>query len=207
MTCKDNNIKELLTGFAERILDQADKQRVEEHLAACEDCRSEVFILRMMIADTVPDPGEVFWKEMPSRVNRAVQEDKATIRSFDLSWLVGRITLPRWVLAAATVGVALVITLTTVRFLKPESNLPLSQGYIFSGESMAVESINVAELSRDQIVTINTWAGSELASMAQEAEPVIASGRDTDIYEELAALNANEIDSLSHIINNWEEEG
>ena len=143
MTCKDNNIKELLTGFAERILDQADKQQVEEHLAACEDCRSEVFILRMMIADTVPDPGEVFWKEMPSRVNRAVQEDKATIRSFDLSWLVGRITLPRWVLAAATVGVALVITLTTVRFLKPESNLPLSQGYIFSGESMAVESMNV----------------------------------------------------------------
>lgn len=205
--CKDKDIKELLPEYAEQILDRENSRRVKEHLAACEDCRAETSLLRMMIADTVPDPGEAFWATMPDRVYRAVLEQKAKKRRFDASWFADRLTLPRRTLVAATVGVVIVISLFIVRTLRQEPDMPLSQEYESSGDIIAPNSVNVAELSQDEMDAVNTWAGGELTSIAQEAEPVLASSRDTDLSEELAALNAKEMERLSKMIKQWKRGG
>jgi anti-sigma factor RsiW len=207
--CKDLNIKELLPAYAEQTLAPTEAKRVEEHLAACEDCRSETALLRIMLADVVPDPGETFWTTMPDRVYRAVQEQKSNTGRFALSWLADRLTMPRWAWVAASVGVVLIISLFTLRAVQRESNMPVSAGDDSSDEIMVVNSpISVAELSQDQIDAIDMWAGSELASIEQEAAPVVVGSVHTsDIYEELADLNAKEIDSLSKMIEQWKEEG
>jgi hypothetical protein len=112
-------------------------------------------------------------------------------------------------MAATTVGVVVVISLFTLRAVQRESNMPLSPEYALSDEIMSVNSsLSVAELGPDQIDAINTWAGNELASIAQEAAPVVlGSVRTSDIEEELADLNAGEIERLSKIIEQWKEEG
>lgn len=210
--CTDKNIKELLPAYAKQMLDQTHTKRVEGHLAACEDCRTEASLLRVMIADVVPDPGEAFWATMPGRVYRAVQQQKTKKRQFTVSWLADRLTIPRWVMAATMVGVVAVISLFTLRGLQREPNTPLSPEYALSDEIMAVNSSpNVAELRQDQIDAIDTWAGNALASIAQEAAPVVpvvlGSVRNSDIEEELADLNSGEIERLSRIIEQWKEEG
>jgi anti-sigma factor RsiW len=207
--CKEKNIKELLPAYAEQLLDQTDNKRVEKHLAACEDCRTEASLLRIMIADVVPDPGEAFWATMPDRIYRAVQRQKTKERRFTLSWLVDRLTMPRWVMAATTVGVVLIISLFTLRGMQRESNRPLLPEYALSDEIMAVNSsLSVTELSQDQIDAIDMWAGNALASIAQEAAPVVLGNvRTSDIEEELSDLNAGEIERLSRMIEQWEKEG
>jgi anti-sigma factor RsiW len=207
--CNDKNIKELLPAYAKQMLGQSDNKRVEEHLAACQDCRTEASFLRIMIADVVPDPGEAFWATMPDRVYRAVQQQKTKERRFTLSWLVDRLTMPPWAWAAATVGVVLVISLFAIRAVQREPNMPLSPEYALSDEIMAVSSsLSVAELGQDQIDAIDRWAANELASIAQEAAPVILGNvRTSDLYEELADLNAGEIERLSKMIEQWQEEG
>jgi hypothetical protein len=207
--CNDLNIKELLPAYAEQTLDPTDTKRVEEHLATCEDCRSETSLLRIMLADVVPDPGETFWATMPDRVYRAVQEQKTKKRRFTLSWFADRLTMPRWAWAAASVGVVLIISLFTLRALQRDANMPLSAGYDISDEIMSVNSpISVTELNQDQIDAIDMWAGSELASISQEAAPIVLGNVHTsDIEEELADLNAKEIDSLSIMIEQWKKEG
>jgi len=206
--CNNLNIKELLPAYAEQMLDPTDTKRVEEHLATCEDCRSEASLLRIMLADVVPDPGEAFWATMPDRVYRAVQEQQLQKGRSVLSRLADRLTMPRWAWAAASVGVVLIISVIMFRAVQQESNMPSSAGYDVSDEIMAVSSsVSVAELGQDQIDAIDTWAGSELASIEQEAAPIVLGDvRPSDIEEELAELNAQEIESLSKKIEQWKEE-
>jgi len=207
--CNELNIKELLPSYAEQTLDPTDTKRVEEHLMACEDCRTEISLLRIMLADAVPDPGESFWATMPDRVYRAVQERHVHNGRSVLSRLADRLAMPRWAWAAASVGVVLIISLFTFHAVQQESNISSSAGDDSSDEIMiAASPINIAELSQDEADAIDTWAGTELTSIAQEAAPaVLVNVQASDIEEELADLNAKEIDSLSTMIKQWKEEG
>jgi hypothetical protein len=207
MTCNNKDIGKHIPAYLTQELEPAEQRILEEHLESCSDCKMEVILLRTLATENVPDPGEAFWKETPGIIYRAVQREMTRKKYFNLSWFAGEITLPRWVLTAETVCGALVILFLTILSVQHRQDAPLSQAYVFSEDTMNSGSINVTALSQDDIETINTWAGGELASIAQEAEPVIASNRDTDIYEELASLNASEIDALSHTIENWKEEG
>ncbi len=154
----------------------------------------------------MPDPGERYWDEMPGRVFRAVQAQKKRKWSFELSWLTDRLILPRWVIAASTVGLALVISWFAVQ--TPQKG-PASQGYEPAPEIMVSDSVPLSDLDRDQLDTVSAWAGSELASIAREtsAAPVMVNTTDTDIYEELADLNTKEAERLSTMLDQWGQEG
>ena len=67
--------------------------------------------------------------------------------------------------------------------------------------------IAFADLDQDDLSTIDSWAGSELASIAQEAEPVLVYGRDVNIYEEIEDLNAKEVERLSKMLEQIRREG
>ena len=111
MKCTEKTIKDLLPVYLDQGLDRTETVRVEDHLGTCEDCSTELSLLRMMSEEPVPDPGEAFWASMPGRVSREVEESRNAKRgTFDLSWLWGRFTLPRWTWAAAGIGMVLVIS-------------------------------------------------------------------------------------------------
>ncbi|MCK9418537.1 MAG: zf-HC2 domain-containing protein [Nitrospirae bacterium] len=205
--CNDETIKELLPAYREQVLDPLEKLTVVSHLASCDDCRTELALLSMMAEETVPDPGEAFWAAMPDRVSQAVQKSQTKRKTFDLSWLLSRMTLPRWTWAAATMGTVLIISWFFVMPLQNRMEMPQSQGNEFADETAATGSVSVADLDNNELSTIDSWAGSELASIAQEAEPVLGNGRDVDIYEELEALNAGEIKRLSKMLEQVRQEG
>ncbi len=163
-----------------------------------------------MAEETVPDPGEAFWEEMPDHVFRAVQRQKAKKRRFNLSWLADRIILPRWAMAAATVGIVLMVSLLATRSPQKAPDVPAWQGDEFAAEVPAVDpadTVHIRDLDRDQLDTVSVWASKELDSIAEEAVPVMVDNSETDIYEELANLNAREAEHLSTMLDQWEQEG
>jgi hypothetical protein len=204
--CNDLTIQELLPAYAEQKLDSPDTTRVEEHLAICEDCVAELSLLRIVLSDAVPDPGEAFWTAMPGRVYRAVQEQKAHPKRFGATWFMGRLTMPRWVLAASTIGVLIVVSIFMLRALQPESAPSLSREYALSEDLMESRLVNLGDLGQDEANAIDTWTGKELTSIAQEAEPVLVSSRNDDIDEDLGELNTTEIQRLSQLLDQWEKQ-
>jgi anti-sigma factor RsiW len=205
--CDDTTIKELLPAYREQALDQTGNLLVENHLASCDECRTELSLLRMMAEETVPDPGEAFWNAMPDRIYQAVQKPQPKKKIFDLSWLFDRIALPRWAWAAATAGTVLIISWLVFTPLQNKPETPRSQGDEYAGVTVAAGSVSVADLDQDELSTIDSWTGSELGAIAQEAEPVIGTGRDADIYEAFEDLNAREVERLSNMLVQFVEEG
>ncbi len=210
MTCKDTGIKELLPTYREQGLDQHDHDRVRAHLEVCDDCRAELSLLRMMAEETVPDPGDAFWAEMPERAFRAVQKERAKKRRFDLSWLTDRLSLPRWAMAAATIAVVLAVSLLAGRSLQKIPEGAATRGGGAVEETLVADSggaVSMADLDGNQLETVSDWASNELVSIAEETGPVMANNSDTDIYDELADLNTREAERLSTLLDQWEEEG
>lgn len=207
--CNDKTIKELLPSYGEQALDRTENLMVESHLASCEDCRTELSFLRMMAEEPVPDPGEAFWAAMPDLVYQTVQKHQTKKKPFDLSRLLDRMALPRWTRAAAAAGIIVIIAWFAVSPLKTKTGVPPLQDNEISNETTDTDtgSVSIADLDQDELNTISSWAGSELASIAQEAEPVLVSGRDVDIYEEIEDLNGREVERLSSILAQLGQEG
>jgi hypothetical protein len=205
--CKDKAVKELLPLYREQALDQTEILMIENHLASCEDCRNELSLLRLMTEETVPDPGETFWSAMPGRVYQSVQTRKAERRTFGLAWLVDRMTLPRRTWVSAIVGTVLLISWFIIRPVQEEPKMPPLQGSEFAEEIMPAEQVNVGELDRDELATIDTWAGTELASIAHETEQVLGNGQDSDVFEEIPELNKREAEQLMQKIDQRMKEG
>jgi len=210
MICTKNDIKELLPAYQAQKLDQENYRRVGKHIASCPDCKMELVLLRSMADDSVPDPGEAFWNKMPLRVYRAVQRAKKGRTHFDLSWLVGRITLPRWVFAAATAAVMLIISLQAVDSMwTPQRGQGISSSpeYLFSGGIIADDAVPIADITPEQADAVNTWAVNELAPIGEEVASVVSASADTDISDDIAELNINEAEHISNMLKQWKQEG
>ncbi len=205
--CDDKTIKELLPLYIEQDLDKADELRVKDHLDSCEDCRAELSVLRVLSDEAVPDPGEAFWAAMPGRVYRAVQKQKTGKKSFDLARFLDRMTIPRWGWAAATVGTILLISWFINMPVQKEPEFAQPQEYEFTDDADTAGSLSVAELDNDELNTIETWAGSELASIASEAEQVVWDTSEMDIDDEIGALNEQDVERLSKLLEQIRREG
>jgi hypothetical protein len=196
--CNDTTIKELLAPYQEQKLDKPEHGLVENHLASCEDCRLELSILSMMAAEPVPDPGDAFWAAIPGRVYRAFQVQRPAKKDFGIAWFLDRVTLPRWALVSAATATVLMLSWFLI---KPVPEMVPSQGYEFADEIMPADPVHVAELSGDELITLDTWAGTALVSIAKETEQAIGSVQDADIYEDVAELDAGEVEQLLKMID------
>jgi len=205
--CKETTIKELLPAYREQALDRTEMLMIENHLASCEDCRNELSLLRLMGEEAVPDPGEAFWAAMPGRVYRDVQTQQSEQKTFDLARLLDRIALPRWAWATASVTTVLLLSWLIIRPGQKEPEMPPAQEFEFAEEGMPAEQVNVGELDRDELATIDTWTGTELASIAHETEQVLGNGQDSDVYDELPELNKRESEQLMQKIDQRMKEG
>lgn len=207
MTCDNDNLKLLLPAFLTESLDQVEQVRVQKHLSTCEDCRDELSLLRLLAEETVPDPGEAYWATMPDRVFRAVQAHKEKKWHVKLSWLADRLILPRWVLGAVTAGIVLMVSLIVIRFPQTGTAAHPPQGYEFSDEDIVADGVlHISALDNGQLDRVSAWAGSELASIAREAEHARVNITDTDIYEEMNELTTKEAEQLSTMLDQWEQE-
>lgn len=205
--CDDKTIKELLPAYREQGLDQAETLRLRDHLGSCQDCRIELSVLSMLADEAVPDPGEAFWAAMPGRMYRAVQKQKSGKQNPGLARLLDWMVLPRWGWVAASVGIVVVLAWFISRPYQKNPELGQTQEYEFADTVSSSESVNIAEFDNDELGTIDTWAGKEIASIASEADQVIGNFHETDIYEELGDLNTREVERLSDTLEQIEREG
>ena len=215
MKCTDKTIKDLLPVYLEQGLDPTEKQRVENHIGMCEDCGTELSLLRMIYEEPVPDPGEAFWASMPGRVYRATAEAKSANKgTFDLSWLRGRFTFPRWAWATAGIGMILMISWFALQSPQKAPEPSLSQGNEFADEILLATSpdtepdtIRLSELDRQDLDMVDSWAGNELTSIARDVDLSVVLSPEAEIGEEFADLNAGEMDRLSTMLSQEKEEG
>jgi hypothetical protein len=213
MKCTDKTIQELLPAYLEQATDQSENDRVRKHLEGCEDCRTELSLLRMMSEEPVPDPGEAFWASMPGRVYRGIETAREKNRgTFDLSRLWDRFLLPRWTWAAAAVSIVLVLSWVVLRSPQRTPELSLSQDpeapvEIMVADASDSDTLTPGDLDREDLKVVDSWAGRELASITRDVDQVMAFSSDIDINEELAELNTEEMERLSTMLSLEKEEG
>src|SRR5574341_664410 len=207
MKCTDNTIKDLLPAYLEQGLDRDEQLRVEGHLATCEDCRTELALLRMVSEEEVPDPGEAFWASMPGRVRRAVQEQQSGKRTFDLARIIDWMVLPRWALAAATIGVVALVSLLLIRPAPQNLVQPTLPENGTTIEDMATaEPLNVAELSTAEFDAAAQWAQNEYAPIQETIGEAASDNLERDISEELSDLSPRELDRVLEMLKKKEQD-
>ncbi len=208
MTCRNRDIRELLPGHLERKLDQAARTNVEQHLASCGDCRTELEILRVLAAEAIPDPGEAFWAAMPGRVYREVRKQRQRGSFWRLPGFLERFLIPRWVVSAAVV--LLVVSLAW--FLTPPAPLKMAEtGSPDSGASyedmLDPGQVELADLSGNELDSLDSWASGELATLLDAAADLPSNGQDLSIDDKLVELNTQELEQLSKKLDEYKEEG
>ncbi len=208
MKCTDKTIKDLLPAYLEQGLDPDDKPRVESHLATCEDCRTELALLRIMSEGEVPDPGEAFWASMPTRVRRAVQERESRKKAFDLARISEWMILPRWAWATAAIGLVAIASWLFVRQPAMEiahTDGPLEQG-MYSDSVITAPSINMEELSSSEFAAATQWAQNEFAPIRKEISEHDAGSDEQSISEDLSELSPRELDRVLEILKKKEQD-
>jgi hypothetical protein len=208
MTCKNKDMQTMLPAHLERSLDQESLAGVERHVAVCEDCRTELALLRLMSEETVPDPGEAFWAAMPGRIFREVQAHNQRKASPWLPFGRGMLIIPRraWAAAAVLLVAAGMLLLDRPVPLDIARNTLPENGSSY-GDLLPVEGIDTAELTDSELDSVDLWATEELALLRDEVIDLFRTSSDISIDDRLAELDSLELDQLSRMLDTQDEEG
>lgn len=207
--CNDITIKELLPAYLEKGLGHAEKLRVDQHIASCEDCRAELSLLRMMANEPVPDPGEAFWTAMPGRIYRDVRrQEQKSIKHWGLSIFTGRLPAPGWAWATAAISIVAVLSWFMVRpasvdiarTIAPHNNEAPFEDII------PVETVDVAELSSSEIEAATQWAQNEFAPIQETISKDASENTERDFSEDLTQLSPRELDRLYEMLKKKEQD-
>jgi hypothetical protein len=208
MTCKNKEIQAMLPAHLERSLDQESQTGVERHVAVCEDCRTELALLRMMSEEPVPDPGEAFWTAMPGRIFREVEAQKQQKASPWLPFGRGTLIFSRWAWAAASVFLVAAVILLLDRPVPLDiARNALPENGSSYGDLLPADPVDMAELTDIEIDSVDLWATEELALMRDDASDTFRTSTDISLDDRLAELDSQELDQLSRMLNTQDEEG
>jgi len=206
--CANKDIQELLPAYREQALVPEDHARVERHLTDCVDCRAELEILNILAAEPVPDPGEAFWAALPGKVHRQVRKERERTRPWwDLRVPVS-ISLPRWAWAATAVLLMAAVSWLTVRPAPVRTarvTTPV-RGDLRTALNTA-DVLEFADLSDMEVDAVDLWATEELALLQDDLLDVMRNSADLGLDERLAELTVEELETLSRMIDNRNEEG
>lgn len=76
MNRSHDEIAGLLPGFARGTLLPGEQELVAQHVMTCESCRSEAALLGDLLELEVPEPGERFWKTLPSEARKQGRQSR-----------------------------------------------------------------------------------------------------------------------------------
>lgn len=207
MQCTDKTIKELLPAYLEEGFDRTEKRKIESHLESCEDCRIELSLLRMISKESVPDPGEAFWADMPDRIYREVRRRKEK-ESFALRDLLDGVLIRRWVWATAAACTVAIISWFLVRPAPVDiARTVIGENRTAYDHTVPVEPVNPAELSSAELDAATHWARNEFAPINKAVEEErMENNNERDISEDLSDLTPRELDRVLEMLNKKEQE-
>lgn len=209
MKCTSTDIKELLPFYLEQAIEQPDRERVDRHLETCADCRSELALLWAMAGDTVPDPGETFWNQMPSSIYHQVKEREVLPRPRFTRFLQNLFFRPRlaWAAAAAVLLAALAWLLMVRGMQNGKTVIVTDADETIYEQVYPAEPVDVASLGDEELKKADVWADQAMAEMGNEAGAVLANENDGELYDEIADLDKASLDRLSTILDAMKKEG
>jgi len=205
--CDDNTIQELLPGYLEKTLDPSDRTRVEQHLASCEDCRTELALLSVIADDPVPTQDEAFWAGMPDRIYREIQVNKQQReKHFAFPEILSWTFMPRLAWATAAVIIVAAVSWFMVRSAPMDlarATRPVAGTTL---EDSVAEPVNLAELSSEEFDAATQWAQNEFAPIEQAITNDTPEHTSRDLSEELSELSARELDRVYEMLKKKEQD-
>jgi len=200
--CNDNNIQELLPAYREKTLDPDGNIRVEQHLASCEDCRTELALLRTIADEPVPAPDDAFWAEMPDRIYREIQRhEQPGKKRFALSDIPAWLFAPRLAWATAAVIAIAAVSWFMVRSATvdvAQTDAPL--------EDFSAEQVNLAELSSEEFAAATQWAQNKFAPIEEAISSDSQEHTSRDLSEDLSGLTDRELDRVYEMLKKKEQD-
>jgi predicted anti-sigma-YlaC factor YlaD len=176
-----NDVKELTVSYLELDLDGHRVHQITVHLESCPACRREMETVRQVLvkvkAETVPDPGERFWKDFPATVRRELRtQQAATSRVVPLRSVVklNRLSLALAASLLLFVGGWLLVGQGNFNFLKRSTS-------VLTGD---------ANQAGHSIIEVSDLAETDWARTWDEDDPDmtlidLASGMDPDTLDRL----------------------
>jgi anti-sigma factor RsiW len=206
--CTNKDIQELLPAYREQALDHDKRSRVELHLSSCGECRAEVELLRVLAAEPVPDPGDAFWAAMPGRVKRAMHAEEERKASWWRSSVPLSLVLPRWAWAATAVLVVAAVSWLLVRPVPVRTaRVTAPSRGTYQNTLTATDVLELEDLSENEVDAVDLWATEELALLQDDIIDTSRNGADLTLDDRLTELNAEELESLSRMLDSQNEEG
>lgn len=204
MTCKRDDIKNLMPSYIERLLSEDQIIIVEAHLEECQDCRMEIAVLKMLAEERIPDPGEEFWQEIPYRVKAEMEREMTAQPKTGACGplrILDRFIQPRlaWALAAS-VFAALVIWGAATYYQSETHRTASVAPEVFLEDDYYNVSGLAAIYEADDIKGLSAWADVGLKEMYGQMEMVL-NGTDIDVYEDLFGLSARELERFMTLID------
>jgi anti-sigma factor RsiW len=206
--CTNKDIQELLPAYLEESLDHAERSRVELHLSSCGECRAEVELLRVLAAEPVPDPGDAFWAAMPGRIRRATHAEEERRSSWWRSSVPLSLVLPRWAWAATAVMVVAAVSWLLVRPVPVRTaRVTAPSRGTYQNTLTTTDVLELADLSESEVDAVDLWATGELALLQDDIIDTFRNGADLSLDDRLTELNAEELETLSRMLDSQNEEG
>ncbi len=205
--CEDLSIKELLPFYQKNMLEPLERDQIDRHLVACEDCRTELQVLTLMADEAVPDPGDAFWATMPGRVRRGIQAERNAQPTSILERLRGFAAPGRLAWTSAAIAV---LALVTWHLYRPAFVGILDPSFSNNGVTIVadapVELLNVAELTQTELTAVSQWAQNAIDPIHEQVGAYVQETDDRSISEDLSSLSARELDRLYELLKKKEQE-
>ncbi len=206
-SCTDKDMKALLPDYREKGNDHPERERIEKHLEACEDCRTELVLLRAMAEEPVPDPGDAFWAAMPDRIHRQVLQQKETGQHRAITSVLHGFLVARWAWASAA---AVMLAVVSVLVLRP-APLEKTPRMATSGDASIEDTfpegpIDVDDFGRRELSAADAWTAAQLSALDAEMNDSVFVRNNDTLDDELDRLDAAQLDRLSKMLNKQKRE-
>ena len=162
--CIDTEIQEMLPDLLHRALGDAERQRVEEHVAGCESCQEELEILRTVKSAAVFAPTIDV-----DRVARQIPPYKSVIPGIEGPARYGPV---QWLVAAAA---ALVVVVGGSMLIARQASSPPQVVVTDTLPASVIRNTDTAAPSRPVGVDVDTPLGSRAVPVAHPRALALAS--------------------------------
>jgi len=180
MKLSHNEIKEILPEYAKSSIGEETRSYVESHLKECPDCSGELQLLAELADKEVPDPGDLYWKTLPKKVEAALTGEKTRYFSIKSLWF----RMPRAAAAAAAAAALILLIFTFADKEKTPETSP------FFKDPFTAEIVDYDDLTETDIPII------QVQLTGDDFYGYLGEDMDYTYDNELASLNSTEMESL-----------
>jgi len=183
-----DELKDLIPEYIQGALSDVQRKEMEDHLINCSECSEEVSLIRSMVDDSVPDPGDIFWDALPRRsVRHAVSEDR-------------RIPFYRSLLSWKFAFTAMVIVLSASLYILTVRE-PVIDKTAFVRDPLEFSYMDYQDLTVDMMPVITE--DIEESDVFPTDDHILA----YSYQDELIMMSDDELEALGDLINSYKTNG